>query len=250
VIGFKVKNFKITIEYDGTRFCGWQRQKNDPSIQAEIEKALTTMTGQQISVIGSGRTDAGVHACAQVANFKCHTTMDAADFIGGLNRLTAEDIVIKQCTEVENSFHARYHAKSKAYAYKILNRATPAAIGRQYAWHIRKELNIEAMRSVIPQLIGCHDFKSFEGSGSPRTHTIRTVLRASLTQADDGYLVFEIEADGFLRFMVRNIVGTLVAVGLAKMTAEDFKQILSSRDRRQAGATAPAKGLFLRQVNY
>jgi tRNA pseudouridine38-40 synthase len=244
-----VKNFKITIEYDGGRYCGWQRQTHDPTIQAEIEKALKTITGQKITVIGSGRTDAGVHAHAQVANFKCDAKLNAQDFSGAINSLTPDDIVITGCEDVDDTFHARYSVKSKIYLYKILNRSNPAALFRQYAWHIRKELNLEAMRSAIPHLIGSHDFKAFEGAGSPRSHTTRCVLGASLSK-EAQYLMFEIEADGFLRFMVRNIVGTLVEVGLGKLTPDDFKRILESKDRSQAGATAPAHGLFLKNVNY
>jgi tRNA pseudouridine38-40 synthase len=245
-----VKNFKITIEYDGSRYCGWQRQNNDPTIQEAIEQALKKMTGRNISLIGSGRTDAGVHAWGQVANFKCETTLKAEDFLGGLNSLTPEDIVIAACEEVNDEFHARFSAKSKRYIYRILNRSNPAAVYRQYAWHIRKDLNLEAMRAAISHLIGSHDFKAFEGAGSPRAHTVRNVFKASLTQEDDGYAVFEIEADGFLRFMVRNIVGTLVEVGLGKITPDDFKLILDSKDRSRAGTTAPAHGLFLKRANY
>ena len=247
--GYKVKNFKIAIEYDGSRYCGWQRQNHDPTIQAEIEKALKTITGQKISVVGSGRTDAGVHAYGQVANFKCDTRLNAHDFAGAINSLTPDDIVITGCEEVDGTFHARYSVKSKVYVYKILNRSHPAALYRQYAWHIRKELNLGAMRRAITHLIGSHDFKAFEGAGSPRSHTTRCVLGANLSK-EAHCLLFEIEADGFLRFMVRNIVGTLVEVGLGKLTPDDFKGVLTSRDRSQAGPTAPAQGLFLKKVNY
>lgn len=244
-----MKNFKITIEYDGGRYCGWQRQPHGPTIQAEIEKALKTITGRKISVIGSGRTDAGVHAHAQVAHFTCDTKLNAKDFTGAINSLTPGDIVIIECEEVDDTFHARYSVKSKVYIYKLLNRPKPAALYRQYAWHIRKELNLEDMQAAITHLIGCHDFKAFEGAGSARSHTTRCVLKVSLSK-EEQYLLFEIEADGFLRFMVRNIVGTLVEVGLGKLTPEDFKRILGSKDRSQAGRTAPAQGLFLKEVKY
>ena len=243
-------NFKITIEYDGTRYCGWQRQNNDPTIQEEIEKALKTMTGLKISVIGSGRTDAGVHAYAQVANFKCDTQLCASDFTGGLNSLTADDIVITACEKIDDKFHARYSVKSKSYTYRILNRPNPAAISRQYAWHIRKDLDLASMRAAITHIIGKHDFRAFEGAGSPRSHTTRTIFSAELVKAADSYIAFEIEADGFLRFMVRNIVGTIVQVGLGKISPKDFKRIMDAKDRSQAGPTAPCHGLFLKQVNY
>jgi len=245
-----IKNFKIIIEYNGARYHGWQRQKNDRTVQEEIEKAVLTITGRQVSLTGSGRTDAGVHAYAQVANFKCETNLGPQDILGGLNSLTDEDIVIVSCEEVAASFHARFDVKSKTYVYKILNRPNPAAIFRQYAWYIRKELNLEAMRAAIVHLTGSHDFKAFEGAGSPRSHTIRSVYKANLTEEEDGYLAFEIEADGFLRFMVRNIVGTLVEVGRGKISPDDIKRILASKDRDRAGATAPAHGLFLKKVSY
>lgn len=244
------KNFKLIIEYDGSRYHGWQRQKNDRSIQEEIEKALQKMTTNRVTVIGSGRTDAGVHAEGQVASFKCDTRLEPEALLNGLNSLLAEDTVIKVCEQVSSSFHARFDAKSKIYHYKILNRPTPAAIGRQYSWLIRKSLNQDAMRAAISHIIGRHDFKAFEGTGSPRQHTIRQVYSAELIEQQSGLLVFHIEADGFLRYMVRNIVGTLVDVGMQKLTSDDFKSILDSKDRSQASATAPAHGLTLVKVIY
>ena len=245
-----LKNFKLIIEYDGSSYHGWQKQKNDRTIQGEIEKALTTMTGKKIVLTGSGRTDAGVHAYGQAANFICDTELSCKVFQKGLNSLLPKDIVIKECCQADEKFHARYDAKSKTYNYRILNRPIPAAICRQYAWFIPKRLDLDAMRCAIRHIIGRHDFKAFEGAGSPRSNTTRCIIKAELAKKDRGYLVFEIEADGFLRFMVRNIVGTLVDVGLCKITPDDFKQILLSRDREQAGATAPPHGLFLMNVKY
>lgn len=245
-----IKNFKLIIEYDGTRYHGWQRQKDDRTIQAEIEAALKTMTASRVKVIGSGRTDAGVHAEAQAANFQCDTRLVPEALLKGLNSLLPQDIIIKTCEPVKASFHARYDAKSKTYHYKILNRPIPVAISRQYVWFIRKTLDLDAMRSAISHIIGCHDFKAFEGSGSPRQHTTRHILSAGLIENENGLLIFHIEADGFLRFMVRNIVGTLVDVGMKRITPVDFKGILDSKDRSRAGATAPAQGLTLIKVNY
>ena len=244
------KNFKIIIEYDGSAYHGWQRQKRDRTIQQEIETALITMVGQRVVLHGSGRTDAGVHAYGQVANFCCETDLTPEIFQKGLGSLLPEDIVIRDCRTVAQSFHARYDVKSKIYQYKILNRMVPAAIGRQYAWYIRRKLDTGAMRSALAHIAGTHDFKAFEGTGSPRPHTIRNVLAAELSENTDGRVIFKIEADGFLRFMVRNIVGTLVDVGLAKITPDEFKKVLEPRDRRNAGATAPPQGLFLMEVKY
>lgn len=240
----------MIIEYDGSRYCGWQRQKEDPTVQGEIENALKVMTSKAVTVIGSGRTDAGVHAKGQVANFKCETRLEPQALINGLNSLLAPDIVIKACEKVSATFHARYDARSKIYQYKILNRPIPAAIGRQYQWFIRQTLKKDAMQAAISHLIGIHDFKAFEATGSPRLRTTRHVLSADLNQQEDGLLAFDIEADGFLRCMVRNIVGTLVEVGRGKLTPRDFKCVLESRDRSRAGATAPAQGLTLIKVNY
>ena len=245
-----LKNFKITIEYDGSAYHGWQRQANDQTIQGEIEKALMTMTGKKVTLTGSGRTDAGVHAFSQAANFHCDTEMGSEAFQKGLNSFLPGDIVITACKQVPENFHARYDVKSKTYHYRILNRPLPAAIYRQHAWHIRKKLDLSAMRSALYHTIGTHDFKAFEGAGSPRANTIRCIINADLIEMDNGYLAFEIEGEGFLRFMVRNIVGTLVDVGLGKITPADFNRILASKDRNLASATAPAHGLFLMHVKY
>lgn len=246
-----LKNFKITVEYDGSGFHGWQRQKCDRTIQSEIEKAIANIVGEKVAVIGSGRTDAGVHALGQVANFRCDTRLNEAVFQKALNSLLPEAIVVRMCQQVDPGFHARYDARSKTYRYRIVNHPLPVAIGRQYAWHIRRPLNMNAMRAAAEVLLGRHDFKAFEGAGSPRSHTIRHVFKAQLRKENKAhYLAFEIEANGFLRFMVRNLVGTLVLVGCGKVSMKGFATILHSRDRRQAGATAPPQGLFLVKVSY
>lgn len=245
-----LKNFKLIIEYDGTHYCGWQRQPRDRSIQQEIENALTTMTRRKITLIGSGRTDAGVHALGQTANFACETTIDATALHKGLNSLLPEDIVIRTCAEVPAGFHARYDVKSKTYRYRIRSGPLPAAIGRQYEWWVRAPLDLDAMKRAADQLIGRKDFKAFEATGSPRSHTVRHVMRADIQADAGGRIIFEIEAEGFLRYMVRNIVGTLVQVGKGAIPPEQISLILESRDRGQAGATAPARGLCLVHVNY
>ena len=245
-----LKNFKIIIEYDGTSYHGWQRQQNEYTVQGEIEKALFTMTGKKIALTASGRTDAGVHALGQVANFNCDTDLSSQAFQNGLNSLTRDDIVIISCNIVDENFHSRFDAKSKTYNYRILNRDLPVAINRQYAWFIKKKLDLDAMQLSVRHIIGAHDFKAFEGAGSPRSHTTRRVFKAEIAEQGNGLIVIEIKADGFLRFMVRNIVGTLVDVGLGKITSDDFKEILLSKNRSMAGATAPPQGLFLMKVKY
>ena len=244
------KKFKIIVEYDGSAYHGWQRQKTDPSVQEKIETALATMTGVRLTLTGSGRTDAGVHALGQTAHFSCHTRLEAGELLRGLNSLLPGDIVIRDCQQVPESFHARFDVRRKTYQYRILNRPLPAAIGRQYLWQIRRPLDTDAMARGLAHIIGTHDFKAFEGTGSPRAHTEREIFRAEIEKEAQGILAINIEGSGFLRFMVRNIVGTLVEVGTGKRTPEDFRHILASRDRSQAGATAPPQGLFLVRVDY
>ncbi len=242
--------FKMIIEYDGTAYSGWQIQNDVPTIQGEIENALRRITGQTLRVTGSGRTDAGVHALGQTAGFVCETELPVQKLQKGLNSLLPPDIVIHSLEKVPASFHPRYDAVSKVYRYRILNRPWSGAIGRQYCWHLRHPLDIDAMGNAAGCIVGTHDFKAFEGSGSPRASTVRHVFRASVEPRESDFLIFEIEANGFLRFMVRNIVGTLVEAGLSKRSAADLKRILASRDRNQAGPTAPPQGLFLVRVIY
>jgi len=242
--------FKLTIEYDGSRFHGWQRQKRDRTVQETIETALAVMTREKIALIGSGRTDAGVHALGQTASLRTRCGLGAEIFFNGLNSLFPDDVVIRACEPVPESFHARFDAISKRYRYHILNHAIAPAIGRQFVWHIRKPLDRSAMRQAAQLFLGSHDFKAFEGTGSPRDHTVRSVIESSLADAGGGNLTYDIQANGFLRFMVRNIVGTLVAVGLGKITAREVSDILASKDRSRAGATAPPQGLFLMDVTY
>lgn len=243
-------NFKMTVEYDGTAFSGWQRQNDRPTIQGEIETALTRILNQHIRISGSGRTDAGVHARAQVASFHARTDLTADDIKQGVNALVKGPIVIRDCIPAEPDFHAQYSARSKEYHYCILNRETPCAIGRNYQWHVRKPLSIDIMNQCCAVLIGEFDFKSFENTGSPRTSTVRRIMHAGIVADSSDRLLFKIRATGFLKYMVRNIVGTLVQAGLEKITPADFNTILTARDRTVAGPTAPPHGLFLHRVYY
>jgi tRNA pseudouridine38-40 synthase len=243
------KNFKLIIEYDGTGFQGWQIQPDARTVQEEIQKAIGKMTRENITLIGAGRTDAGVHALGMAAHFQCDTRISADEFLKGLNSILRADIVIRSCAVVHPSFHARYDARSKLYRYHILNRNLHSALRRNFLWHIRSPLDMDDMRQGAEYIKGRHDFKAFEGTGSPRAHSVRNVMRAELSRGGD-YITFEIEADGFLRYMVRNIVGTLVHVGLGKFTPEDVGEILASKDRGRAGITAPPQGLFLVKVDY
>lgn len=245
-----IQTFKLTIEYDGTRFYGWQRQADRPTIQEELEQVLSRILNQPVALDGSGRTDAGVHAWGQVASFCADTDMDPRVLQKGVNSLMKLPIVLTECIRVSDDFHARYSAVSKEYHYHILNTEDPCAVGRDYVWHIYSPLDIAVMNQCCALLCGTHDFKSFENTGAPRRSTVRTVFAAQVEKQPGNRLVCRICADGFLKNMVRNIVGTLVDAGRYKITVKDFESILSAKDRSLAGATAPARGLFLKQVNY
>jgi tRNA pseudouridine38-40 synthase len=245
-----IQTFKLTIEYDGTGFYGWQRQAQNPTVQGELEQVLSRILNQSITLAGSGRTDAGVHALGQVASFCADTAMDPRVLKKGVNSLMKHPIVLKDCTCEPGDFHARYSAVSKEYNYHILNREDPCAVGRNYVWHINMPLNTDAMNLCCGFICGTHDFKSFENTGSPRRSTVRTVFMARVDTQKQDRLVFKICATGFLKNMVRNMVGTLVDVGRKKIIPQDVEKILSGKDRSLAGPTAPARGLFLKQVNY
>ncbi len=244
------RNFKLTIEYDGTTYFGWQRQVDPNTVQGTIERAVETLTGQPAILTGSGRTDAGVHAMGQVANVHVDTRLSPTVIRRALNALLPRDIAVLSCEEVPADFHARFDAIGKHYRYRIVNRPVAPAVGRQYAWHIPRTLNMQRMTAALAHLTGVHDFKAFEGAGSPRAHTVRNVRHATFDPAPPDEVHFSIEADGFLRHMVRNIVGTLVDVGLERLSPDDVAHIRASGDRRRAGATAPAQGLFLVAVHY
>ncbi len=244
------KNFKLVIEYDGTQFFGWQRQPDRTTIQGELEKILSRILNQEIKIHGSGRTDAGVHARAQVAHFHANTNVLPQTVQKGVNSIIKHPIVIHDCTQVPEAFHARYNVRSKEYRYYILNRTLPCAVGRDYTWHVSQPMDIEVLNRCSEYLVGEHDFKTFENTGSPRSSTVRQVFFASWSSEPDDRLVFRISASGFLKNMVRNIMGTLKEAGEGKINPEAFEKILASGERPLAGATAPAKGLFLHQVIY
>jgi len=245
-----VRNIKLTIEYDGTAYHGWQIQPGLQTIQGVMREEILRITQGDVNLIGAGRTDAGVHALGQVANFQTESTIDLTALQRGLNSLLPPDIVVKAVKEVGEEFHARFSARSKVYEYHILNRSYPSAVRRNYAWFIPHELNLPAMKKCGKLLIGSYDFSSFRASGDESRHSIREVLRLEIEQRENDLIVIVIEANAFLREMVRSIVGTLVDVGRGKTSFEEFKDIFAAHDRRQAGMTAPAQGLFLAEVKY
>lgn len=245
-----MRNIKLLIEFDGTNYHGWQVQPNGLTIQEVIEKKIEVMTGQRVRLIASGRTDAGAHALGQVANFQTASAIPVEGFWRGLNSLLPPDIVIRSVEEVKLEFHAQYGAKRKTYRYFILNRELPSAIYRNYSWHIPQPLDVSAMQEASKILLGKKDFSSFQAADADLPDPVREVFQASWSMKEENFPCFTTEAEGFLKHMVRNIVGTLVEVGKGKITAEEFRRILEARDRRQAGITAPPQGLFLVEVKY
>lgn len=244
------RNFRLVLEYDGSHYHGWQRQKGLLTIQEVLESRLEIMLNRPMSVRASGRTDAGVHAKGQVVNFYSETRMLPQEIQRGLNSLLPGDVVVLAAEEVPDSFHARFSATSKTYEYRILNRPEPSALERRFAWHICRPLCLDSIFESLKLLTGPRDFAAFMASGGSVRCTERELMRASVEQPDPEHLVFTFEADGFLRHMVRNLVGTLVEVGLGKRMPEEISSILAGKDRRAAGMTAPAHGLYLVSVQY
>jgi tRNA pseudouridine38-40 synthase len=242
-------NIKLTIEYDGTNYHGWQMQPNGPTLQSVLEEAVSTFLGAPTRVTGSGRTDAGVHALGQVANFRCDREPDLHRLRRGLTALTPADISIRDVESVPESFDARRDARSRTYEYRILNRPSPSPFYLNYAWHLHDPLDVRRMGKAVRFLEGEHDFSCFRASGCDAPHPVRTVYRASLNQTGD-LVVFTIEATAFLRHMARNIIGTLVEVGRQQRPPHSLAELLEARDRTQAGPTAPPHGLFLVEVKY
>ena len=245
-----MRNIRLVIEYDGTNYHGWQIQPNATSIQETIEDRLQKITQEEIRLIAAGRTDAGVHAVEQVANFSTNSQLDINNIQRGLNSLLPPDIAIKEISEAEQDFHSRYSAKSKIYRYVILNRRFPSPLYRNFSWFIPFKLDIKEMKSAVQCLIGEHDFSSFKASGCNSHNPIRELYGISLDKDPKGFIIFEIEANAFLKQMVRNIVGTMVDVGKGKIGVSEFEDIFLSKDRKKAGITAPPQGLFLVKIKY
>ncbi len=245
-----MKNYRLIIEYDGSGYHGWQFQKNALSIQEVIEGVLFQIMRKRVRLNSSGRTDAGVHAVNQVVNFKTDVEIKTNRLLKGLNGLLPDDIVIKQVDEAPDDFDARRSAKSKVYRYVILNSKTPSALERFRCWHVRDPLDLDVMKKGAEIITGEHDFSSFRASGCSAKDAVREILRTSFTVKENGFIIFEIEGRAFLRHMVRNITGTLVDLGLGKISLAEFKSVIDARDRTRGGVAAPARGLFLVEVKY
>ena len=244
--------FRMTVEYDGTDFVGWQRQANGPSVQAAIEDALTDMHGGVATVIrGAGRTDAGVHAFGQVAHFDAPpgTRVPLHGYQRGLNAVLPRSIALLSVVEAADDFDARFSARGKLYRYAIWTGPTRSPLRDRYVWHLKRGLDADLMQQAAQTLVGRHDFAAFRASDCERRTTERTLTRLDVRR--DGDLVtIEVEADAFLKNMVRILTGTLCEVGFGKRPAHDVQRILDGRDRRQAGVTAPPQGLTLVRVDY
>jgi tRNA pseudouridine38-40 synthase len=244
------RNIRLLLEYDGTRYHGWQRQAEALTIQQVLEASLERLTGERIALIGSGRTDAGVHARGQVANFRTYSAIPLKAFHKGLNSLLPKDIAVLAVGEAPPSFHARKSARAKTYEYHILNRPTRSPLAHHYAWWIDPPLDLAAMAGAAAALPGEHVFTAFRASGSDNLNPVRRVLAAEWRDDSGGWLVFTITATGFLRGMVRSLVGTMVEAGRGKVPPAILAELLTSGARHLAGPTAPPQGLYLMEVFY
>lgn len=244
--------YKIIIAYDGTHYGGWQVQPNAVSVQALIQQALTTILRQTISLSGSGRTDAGVHALGQTAHFTTHFAIDISKIRHSLNSLLPADIRILSINEVPQDFHARYTATSKIYHYRLHLDPTPDPFKRQYAYHVPHKVDLKLLQEAASHFVGTHDFTSFANEahkGSAAKDAVRTLYRLDVVE-EPGGVRLEFEGEGFLYKMVRNIVGTLLDVCAGKIDKDQIPTILKAKDRKAAGKAAPAHGLYLVEVKY
>ena len=275
-----MRNIRLTLSYDGTNYVGWQVQPNGPSVQAAVEQAVFKLTGETVSLIGAGRTDSGVHALGQVANFATQTAITCEKLQTGLQNFLADDVIIRDVSDVDAKFHATYSAKWKRYRYVIFNNRVNDPFIQKYTWQYAAALDAAAMHDAAQVLLGTHDFRCFESHFPNKATSVRTVIESRVERfggwplwsrgespvtanqksahshsrapgAQTGAFVrLDIAADGFLYNMVRAIVGTLLKVGRHQWTAEDVRRIIDTGDRSQAGETAPARGLYLVHIEY
>lgn len=246
-----MKNFRLTVQYDGRRYSGWQRQGNtDKTVQGKLEQILSRMTGHAVEINGAGRTDAGVHARAQVANAKLYTESSAAEVMAYLNAYLPADIAVTACAPAPERFHARLNAKGKRYCYRLCDRGVPDVFTRGYVCAWENALDDRAMREAAAYLVGTHDFRAFSAVNRRfKKSTVRTITALELARTGNE-LCFTVEGTGFLYHMVRILAGTLVEVGEGKRAPQSMPDILSSLDRQQAGITMPPHGLMLEEIFY
>lgn len=244
-----MKNIRLTIEYDGKDFNGWQKQPNKLNIQGEIERAIEEITGEKVDLIASGRTDAGVHALAQMANFKTNSNLPVEKYPIALNTKLKKSIRIQKAEEVEEDFHSRYHCKQKTYRYVINNSEQGSSIYRNLEYFVPNKLNVEKMQEAVKYFEGEHDFKAFKASGTSSKSSVRIIYKAKVEKQGDR-IIIELTGNGFLYNMVRIIAGTLVDVGLGKIEPDEIPEIIENGERSRAGKTLPPQGLYLVKVEY
>lgn len=246
-----MKNIKLKLEYDGTNYYGWQKQKNDKfiTLQGTLEKVVSDITKEKVEIIGVSRTDSGVHAKGYVCNFFTNTKIPPKNLKKVINNNLPKDIVVLSSEEVSSEFHSRFCSKGKTYEYTILNSPQPIAIGRNYIFQFKDKLNIDNMKIASRYFIGTHDFSAFRTKGSSVKTSVRTITKAEINKKGD-FIRFTITGDGFLYNMVRIIVGTLIEVGLDKIKPEYVEYIIKSKDRAKAGPCVPSSGLCLKEVFY
>ena len=246
-----MRTLKLTLAYDGTPFVGWQRQAHGISIQGLVEEALSRFDGAPVAVHGAGRTDAGVHALGQVASVRVATSHPPDVIARALNASLPPEVRVTSVEDAADDFHARFSARAKTYRYVIRNAPMVSPFERAYVWHLQDALNRDAMREAAAMLVGTHDFGAFRSVGGNVRTTIRTITESGFKPQDDpGLLTYEITGDGFLRHMVRAVVGTLVETGRGQRPLSSIPALLAGRNRAEAGATAPPQGLFLVRVDY
>lgn len=245
-----MRNFKIIIQYDGSRYQGWQKQgSTQNTLQGKFEALLSRLAGELVEISASGRTDAGVHAYGQTANFHMNTDLSAQELMEQINQYLPEDVAVIECSEADARFHARLNAKKKTYRYRVLNSSVPHVFDRKFVYQVPEELDVEAMRKAASCLVGTHDFKSFTSAKKSKKSTVRTIESIDIVRVGEE-IRFLFTGDGFLFHMVRILTGTLLEVGLGKRRAEDMPRILMACDRQEAGFLAPAQGLALMEVSY
>lgn len=253
-----MRTFKVTVSYDGTDFSGFQRQSNARSVQQVLEEALAPIEGGEAIVTGAGRTDSGVHALGQVASFKLSSPISIGDLKQALNATFnatgSTDVRVLSVEEAPGDFNARFAARAKLYRYRIVNAEILSPFERRFAWHVPRPLNLDHMRKAARELLGNHDFSAFQASGGTVVTSERVITRSEWSAAplEGGgrLLTYEIAGNGFLKYMVRNIVGTLVEVGDARRAVDSVGEVLAAKDRAAAGPTAPPHGLYLVRVDY
>lgn len=244
-----MKNIKLTIEYEGTNYSGWQIQDNANTIQEELEIAIEKIIGERVKLIGSGRTDGRVHALGQVANFKTEARMPGKRYKYALKEYLPEDITVIDSEEVSLDFHSRFDATKKTYKYIVYNGELPRSLYRNFTYYLPYKVNIEEMIKASKHLIGTHDFNCFKAANSTVNSTVRTIYSVNITKKEE-LIEFNIEGNSFLRNMVRIIVGTLLYIGMGNISEEELPDIIESKKREMAGPTAPPQGLYLKKVFY